>query len=68
MRLIAARIYEVDDGEQAVDKLYRRGNVFALQMSATAGDPGGWTIYNAEQAREWMGEAPEQLVDVREAV
>jgi hypothetical protein len=68
MRLIATRLYEVDDGEQAVDKLYRRGDVFALHLSATAGDPGGWTVYSAEQAREWLSEAPEQLVEVREAV
>jgi hypothetical protein len=68
MRLIAVRIYEVDDGEMAVDKLYRRGNVFALNESATAYDPGGWAVRNIEQAREWLSDCPEQLVEVREAV
>jgi hypothetical protein len=68
MRLIATRRYDVHQNVWVIDKLYRRGDVFALHLSATADDPGGWTIYNVEQAREWLSECPEQLVEVREAV
>jgi hypothetical protein len=52
----------------AVDRLYRRGDAFALHLSAVGDDTGDWTLYNAEQARWWLSECPEQLVEVREAV
>ena len=67
MKLIAIRVYDIDD-KMAMDKLYRRGDAFALHLSAVGDDPGGWRLYNIEQAREWLSEAPEQLVEVREAV
>jgi hypothetical protein len=66
MRLIATRLFDLDD-VCFVDRLYRRGDVYALHMAATPVDEGGWIIYNVEQVREWFSEAPEQI-EFREAV
>lgn len=68
MRLIATRIYEWDDGEISVDKLYRRGDSFALYCPPLTKHSGGWTLMSVDDAREWLDKAPEQLVEVREAI
>jgi hypothetical protein len=48
-----------------------RGGVDGVVAHQTPGLPptqNGRTVYNVEQARQWLAECPEQFVDVGEAV
>lgn len=64
MRLIAIRTYELDD-QVCTDRLFQKGpnaDTFALHTSALDDEPERWEVLSAEQAGQWLSEAPEQLI------
>lgn len=52
MILVAFRAYDFDD-VPAVDRLYRRGKVYALQRTG-GGESEHWSIYTPEDAQAWI--------------
>lgn len=53
MRLIAFRRYPNDTAEPCVDRLFRRGDSYALKLTG-GGEPDRWEIRSQEAARQWL--------------
>lgn len=62
MQLIATRIYDQDE-IPCVDRIYRKGNSFALHQTG-GGEPEAWEIITPAYVGQWLSEGPEQIVYV----
>ena len=62
MRLVAMRIYDWKDVQDAADRLYMQGRSYVLQVSERVHGPTPPRIMNVSEFGKWLDDHPEQII------
>ncbi|MCW2319283.1 hypothetical protein SAMN06265338_1501 [Rhodoblastus acidophilus] len=62
MHLVALRIYDWNDANDAADRLYIQGRTYVLQLSESVHGPTPPRIMSMSEIGKWLDDRPEQIM------